>query len=96
MDKLPESFNKYGTFYRQVRRSGQFAIFELRYTVDSPIIGYDVVTVGQVEKGRFDGTVFTKTGDTKEIYPSSEKWGKKAWSFDKLETAQAKFAELLK
>jgi len=98
---LVKKFNSRGSIYEQVRREGDLAIYSLRYTSSSPIIGFDVVRVCQTTLEVYNGIfrdplrrIQGNPDDVVESYPSSSQWGYKAWSYTTLPYAEKKFMEL--
>jgi len=91
MKTLPKTFNRRGVLYTQHKRCGDVVLFALRYSTVAPIIGFDVCRL-TVRKGRM---INGKTLPTAEQMPSGRDYGWRAWSFCKLETARAKYSELL-
>jgi len=92
MQTLAPNFRMKGCFFAQVKREGRAAIFALRYAENGPVIGYDTVLIQVAPAGEVMGKPYPE----REKMPFSEEYGRHAWSFDRLETAEEKFAELVK
>lgn len=92
MKPLAKEFRKYGMVYRFVERQQDIAIYSLALK-EKPdvIVGHDTVIVQWHNGYEIAGNKIPPA----ECYPSSEMWGSKAWSFNKLETAKNKMNELL-
>jgi len=94
---LPEQFFKKGSFYQQVKRTGDIAIFSQAYSAVSPKIGFDVVRVQKYASNRFrakNSQLLCKEWDFIETYPVSEQWGQQAFSFDNFDAAIKKYDAL--
>ena len=104
--ELSKSFKLKEVLYDQICRSGDYAIYSLRYTCDaSRIIGHDVVRVTQstldavnaliARRGELGLKIDGDPGDVCESYPPNSSWGTHAWSYTSLEEATKKFDELI-
>lgn len=101
--KVPEKFRSHGVHYLQIERTGDVALFALRYGDASAVIGYDAVKVSRSTLERYNG-LFRDTSkqipgnpdDTVESYPPSSSWGSSAWSFTTLPAAREKYWQLVK
>jgi hypothetical protein len=96
---LPLQLKKYGVQYQQVIRENDAAIYSLSYPENvSRIIGYDVIRVLRytltADHPGFEN-MEAQLGDIIEHYPSSEQYGKNAWSFSSYESAKRKYDKLL-
>jgi len=91
---MNDTFVRHGVIYRQVRRAGLLALLELKYEANGPVVGWDVVLLVRRPKRAKIGGVIRDTAEIVEMMPPSEAWGRSAWSFDRLETAERKFLEV--
>jgi hypothetical protein len=75
---LPPEFERYGFSFHQIYRTGIAAVYEVKLgEAGSP--AYEVVKPS-VSKTRFaDGS--WSPCDPYEVYPSSEMWGNRGWTF---------------
>lgn len=73
MKKLDELFTKRGFTYKQVKRTENCALYEVKEG-DNPVF-YEVFFIGFQKGGGFNGIVF----EEKEMYPSDERFGASAW-----------------
>lgn len=81
---------------RQVKRRGMVAIYELskpHWTRKS----YEVVLLGcqKARTARYPGGRVVERV-AQEVYPATEKWGSRGWSYMEIDSAEDKFRELLK
>jgi hypothetical protein len=99
--KLPEKFRSFGVFYTLVQRTGNIAIYNLKFSPVSAIVGFNVIKVQCTTLERYNG-LFRDTskqlqgnpGDIIESYPSSLMWERFAWSFDSIPEAREKYFQL--
>lgn len=92
MQTLGAKFRMKGCFFDLAKRENVVAIFALQYVEGGPVIGYDTVLIQVAPAGEVMGKPYPE----RERMPFSEEYGRHAWSFDRLETAEEKFAELVK
>ena len=80
-----------GRMYRQIKRSGRVALYEL--SVEGELRGFEVIKI-QIHKA---GERFGKWYPTRSGYPSSESWGTSGFSYLASDRAGAerRFAELI-
>jgi hypothetical protein len=78
--------------YVQVVRNEKFAVYQRFYNDDRPK-DFEVFRITILKEGTkvFNNTI---TEDT-EQYPSNERFGKTAWTFDTLELAMARYNKLI-
>lgn len=86
---LPAEFEKLGFTFQQIDRKGRIAIFE-RFKGTLPH-HFEVVIIT-------DGKAYEIAGNkipAAELYPSSEQWGKKGWTYAEKQDAMDKFNALV-
>jgi hypothetical protein len=86
MKKAPLIFRHHEGTYRQVKRSGNFAIYD-----QGRGSAFEVVHISIMPEQTILGTTYP----AREVLPSDSQWGKNGWTFPDLETAEAKMAVLV-
>ena len=85
MKKLETQFKIYGDTNVQIKRNGVVALYKRSAT------NYEVIIIKQApEEIKFD-----KQYPAREVYPGTEEFGTKGWSFMTLAVADKKYNELL-
>lgn len=87
MIRLPESFKKYCYSLKLVRRCENKAIYAQFWGSDP--IAFEVIKIRK--RLRKYNKLFKQEQPESEVYPSSEQWGKSAWTYRSWETALAKY-----
>ena len=90
MKPLLSHLHRNGVFYSLEQRTGNVALFSLRYAQRGPIIGFDCFRVRLAEGRVFDG----KTIPPYEQFPRNSAYGSSARSYTTKEAALKKFNEL--
>lgn len=72
-----------------IERTGNFAIYK-RWMLEN-IVHYEVIIIARREETKIMGNSTPAT----EVYPASETWGAKGWTFLDLERAKIKFDSLV-
>ena len=88
--KLETEFKKFGFIYRQIKRSGNVAIFE--QVKDDRILAYEVVVIRAHEGYEIAGNKM----EPSEFMPRSEDWGTFGWTLTNESDAHKRFNEVLK
>ena len=88
MKKLEKEFKKWNFIFTQVKREGKYAIYEKFFEETS--IGFEVIIIQKQKEHERFGQVFP----AKELYPSSEAWGKYGWTFTDFRDAITKFKSM--
>ncbi len=88
---LPEHLHRRGVYYDLVKRTGNVAIYSLRYSQGKRIVGFDVFRVLVRKGGAFRGKILPPY----EQFPIDSAYGQTAWSFDTEKTANRKFDQLV-
>lgn len=85
--------------YTLIERKDNVAVLALQYSLESQIIGYDVVVLSKDDRRfnaeRVKDLKHSITGLEGYRLPPSEKWGTYGWSFSTKEAAMFKFNELI-
>lgn len=89
MKTLETEFESTGVKYRQIRREGDAAIYEV---VKGKTKHFDVVWIQRKEK---DYEICGRKYPATEMYPSSSSWGKTAWSCVNEHRTEERWTELL-
>lgn len=91
MKLLPLEFRKNGCHYYQLNRTGDVAMYQLRYTQNSKVIGYEVFIIQ-----RHNGFIMHgKPVEPCEYCPSNEQFGSKGFSYDTAEKAYTQYNKLV-
>jgi hypothetical protein len=90
---LPIRFQKLGWHFEQVAREHDVAIYRRWKLYDGRegAVHYEVIRL-VTQKAR---TTRMLSVQAKELYPSSNSWGSRGWTFKTLPEARAKYASLL-
>jgi len=91
--QLPHEFKRHGVIYRLIRRAGPWVILSLQYRPSGPIVGYDLAKVRVTAFPPKKGIPAGNEGRM-ECLPDSGAWGQTGWSFDRLETAEKRLADI--
>lgn len=89
IQKLPETFRKYGYDFKLVKRSEKAAIYS--QAIKDVVFAYEVIKIRKLIRQMLPSGV---TIPAKEAFPSTSDWGKHGWTVRTLERALAKFQEL--
>ena len=87
MLKLPGTLRKNGTNLKMVMRSKNKAIFSQHD--GSTLLGYEVIKI-KVHRTRINNFL-KRVEPEREVYPSTEKWGKLGWTCRTWERAIEKY-----
>jgi len=91
MKQLPEKFRARGFSFRLERRNGRAAIYRQQWKgKEDASIAYEVVRPVISTRQFLDGE-WRRTSEPHEVYPSSETWGERVWTFTDLEDAVTKY-----
>src|ERR1035437_6361182 len=90
MKILKTSFKKRGWLFRQIRRKGRIACFEVKEG-NKLSRSYEVIRIGSHNGFILAGIKL----EASETYPSSNSWGSEAWTVLTKEKALQKFEELV-
>ena len=77
-DPLAKEFDKFGFAFRQVHRTPKAAVYEVK-PVDGGAIAFEVVKPC-ISKQRIINGSWTECPPY-EVYPSSEQWGSRGWTY---------------
>lgn len=100
MDKLPKTKNKNGNDYKLVKRTTKAALYEMVDPDFPKIKSYEVFQIIVTKPC----AIMQKNGDKKgmwyqypktEKFPGNEDFGKTAWAYNTLASAEAKYKELM-
>jgi hypothetical protein len=89
MRKLAKNFKQKGFNFSQVKRDGDFAIFE-KVPVNGTHTSYEVIIISRHNGYELGGQYI----EPAETYPSSSQWGTKGWTHTTLKSAEAKLKAL--
>lgn len=92
MKTIPETFEKSGWHFRQIKRRGECAIFERWKGGGVP--HFEVVRIRQHKGFKIPGTEIM--AEPAEVYPSDNTWGRDGFTFTKIEESLMKFEQLTK
>lgn len=84
---MKTEFTKGGFHHRQLKRIGEWALFERFKNATSP--HYEVVRIRPYAAYELAGEKFPAG----ERYPSSESWGRDGFTYQDRDAAEARFAE---
>lgn len=88
---LEVEFTKTGFRFKQLCREGDVAIFhKVRLSPKPHDAGFEVIVVGRHDGYEIAGNRF----EPSEMYPSSEQWGTRGWTYQDLYSAEQRFAQL--
>lgn len=88
MIELPVTFTKKKFLHKQIKREGEFAIYERQKEGQSK--HYEVVIIRSHNGYELAGNKFPPA----EMYPSDSQWGVFGWTRPTLEKAEEKFKEI--
>ena len=93
MRPLPHQFSADGFAYEQIRRYGQYALYQQTRRDTPPMcpIHYEVVRIRQAAAHTWPNG---KTTPAREVYPTSRAWGRDGWTFGTLAAAEAALTTL--
>ena len=86
-DPLAQEFTRFEHTFRQVHRTKNACVYEVK-PVCGCSIAYEVVKPTVSSQRCIDGT--WSPCAPYEVYPSSEQWGRRAWTFTNKQTAMEK------
>jgi hypothetical protein len=90
MNRLSQEIRKNGFIYKLMNRSAKKAIYA-QY-LNNLLIGYEVIKI-RVHPPRYNGFLL-RDESAREVYPSSEQWGKNGWTCMTLEKALERYNQI--
>jgi hypothetical protein len=93
MKKLEKTFTKKGFKYTQIKREGNFAIYQQDSLTEGAVTpSFEVVEIKSHDGYEIGGQKIAAS----EVYPSTSQWGNIGWTFRTIEDARAKFKKITK
>jgi hypothetical protein len=89
--ELSPSLKRQGFIYRQLVRSGKWAIYAQYAKNPERLVAYEVVKIGRHNGFSIAGMFFPPA----ETYPTSSMWGSHGWTYSKIDDAKKSFSEKL-
>jgi hypothetical protein len=95
MQKIAETFSSCGHSFKQIKRAGNVALYK-RWPHCSTEKGchYEVVVISSQSEGESIMAGKTVRRESKELYPGTEQWGKRGWTYQTKENAMSKFSQI--
>ena len=88
MKRLPTTIRRDGFTFRQIVRNDHAAVYSQEK--DGEVCAYEVIRIGRHDAFEMHG----KRIEAGESYPSSERWGSRAWTDGDLAAAMRRHASL--
>ena len=93
MRKLPKNFDRYGMYYKLLKKAKDIAFYQLSTEENKRLIyGYDVVRITIKPATTIKGTDVPE----RESFPCDEEFGRRGWCFNQKENANRFFNTLVK